>query len=249
MGRDIYEPDAPGRSPARGRRRAVEHPSQLVSIYFQDRADAGRQLGEALSAYRGQNVVVVGLPRGGVPVAFEVAAALHAPLDVIIVRKLGLPSQPEVAMGAVGEGGVMVTNPDVLAQCRVDDDVLQRVITRECAEVDQRALRFRADAPAQPLAGRVVIVVDDGIATGATARAACEVARAKEAVRVVLAAPVAAPDTAVSMRAVADDVVCLQTPRRFQAVGQAYRDFAQVPDAEVARLLKAARDRVSEDGL
>ncbi len=243
MGRDIYERHASGRSPGR----AAEYPSQLVSIHFQDRADAGRQLGEALSAYRGQTVVVVGLPRGGVPVAFEVAAALRAPLDVIIVRKLGLPGQPEVAMGAVGEGGVMVTNSKVLAQCKVDDDVLQRVVTRERAEVDQRALRFRAYAPAQPLAGHIVIVVDDGIATGATARAACEVARAKEAVQVVLAAPVAAPDTAASMHAVADDVVCLQTPRRFQAVGHAYRDFAQVPEAEVARLLKAAKVRVSED--
>jgi putative phosphoribosyl transferase len=220
-----------------------------VSIRFQDRTDAGRRLGDALRAYRGQNVVVVGLPRGGVPVAFEVAVALHAPLDVIIVRKLGLPRQPEVAMGAVGEGGVMVTNPDVLAQGGVDDDVLQRVVTRESAEVDQRALRFRADASAQPLAGRIVIVVDDGIATGATARAACEVARAKAAVRVVLAAPVAAPDTAVSMRAVADEVVCLETPRSFHAVGQAYHDFAQVPDAEVVRLLKAARDRISENRL
>jgi putative phosphoribosyl transferase len=220
-----------------------------VSIRFQDRADAGRQLGDALTGYRGQNVVVVGLPRGGVPVAFEVAAALHAPLDVIIVRKLGLPRQPEVAMGAVGEGGVLVTNPDVLAQCRVDDDVLQRVVTQERAEVDQRALRFRADAPALPLAGRIVIVVDDGIATGATARAACAVARAKQAVRVVLAAPVGALDTAASMRAVADDVVLLETPRRFQAVGQAYRDFAQVPDDQVVRLLNVSRDRISQDGL
>ena len=152
-------------------------------------------------------------------------------------------------MGAVGEGGVMVTNPDVLAQCRVDDDVLQRVVTQERAEVDQRAVRFRADAPALPLAGRIVIVVDDGIATGATARAACAVARAKQAVRVVLAAPVGALDTAASMRAVADDVVLLETPRRFQAVGQAYRDFAQVPDDQVVRLLNVSRDRISQDGL
>lgn len=204
---------------------------------FADRDDAGRRLSEALAHYRGCDAVVLGLPRGGVPVAARVAAALDAPLDVIIVRKLGVPGQPELAMGAVGEGGVTVLNDDVLRIAGVTTAQVDRAAARERAEVEQRAQRFRGGKDHIPLEGRVAIVVDDGVATGATARAACRVARAHGAAQVVLAVPVGAPDTLAGMQDVADEVVCLHSPGSFWAVGAYYRDFEQVPDDEVVRLL------------
>jgi putative phosphoribosyl transferase len=206
-------------------------------VIFRDRVDAGVRLGERLTALKGQDVVVLGLPRGGVPVAAEVAAVLGAPLDVIVVRKLGVPSQPELAMGAVGEGGVVVLNEELLALAQVSREDVALVQQREAAEVEQRVRRFRGDRDAVPLKGRIALLIDDGIATGSTARAACRVARALGALRVVVATPVAAIDSARSLRRDADDVICLQTPERFSAVGEWYEDFSQTSDTEVNRLL------------
>lgn len=211
---------------------------------FEDRADAGRHLAEALRDYRGRDAVVVGLPRGGIPVAAEVAAALDAPLDVLVVRKLGVPAQPELAFGAIGEGGARVFNDIVLRRTGLTAESIAEVEQAERAELARRVQRYRAGRDGLSLAGRVVIIVDDGFATGATARAAAVVARAQGAARVVLAAPIGAPDTLAALREVADDVVCLGAPAGFVAVGQGYRDFGQTSDEEVCALLEAAdRDR------
>ena len=204
---------------------------------FGDRVDAGRRLAERLRHLWGEDVVVLGLPRGGVPVAAEVARALGAPLDVIVVRKLGLPVQPELAMGAVGEGGTLVVNERVLTRGHVGEAEFAEVESRERTEVQRRALRWRGSRPRLPLAGRTALVVDDGIATGATVRAACGVAREQGAARVVLAAPVCSPDTAHALRAEVDELVCLETPRSFLAVGRYYADFRPVSDDEVAAVL------------
>jgi putative phosphoribosyl transferase len=209
-------------------------------MVFKDRADAGRQLAARLGHLRGQPVVVLGLPRGGVPVAFEVARALGAPLDVIIVRKLGVPFQPELAMGAVGEGGVLVIDRQVVHAARVPEDDLAAVQAREQAVVEDRAAHYRAGFPRQPLNGRVAVVVDDGIATGATARAACRIARAHGAARVVLAVPVAPRGWQARIGADADELVCVGTPRAFFAIGQFYANFAQVSDSEVIDCLDRA---------
>lgn len=207
---------------------------------FIDRVDAGRRLAERLGDLRGADAVVLGLPRGGVPVAFEVARALGAPLDVIVVRKLGVPFQPELGMGAIGEGGVRIINDEVVRLADVGEQELAGVEERERAELQRRAHRFRAGRPRVPLAGRTAVVVDDGIATGSTARAACQVARAQGAARVVLAVPVAPPTSIVGLRRDADEVVCLETPEDFFAIGQWYADFAQTPDEEVVTLLERA---------
>lgn len=208
---------------------------------FADRRTAGQQLAAALEHLRGEDLVVLGLPRGGVPVAYEVALALQAPLDVVVVRKLGLPGQPELAMGAVGEGGVVVLNQRVLALGRVGPDELRDVREREAAEVERRALRLRGPGRREPLTGRTAVLVDDGIATGATARAACQVVRAHGAARIVVAVPVAPPPAVEELRADADEVVCLSVPERFGAVGAFYVDFGQTSDEEVARLLREVR--------
>ena len=204
---------------------------------FRDRMDAGRRLAERLGHLHDEDVVVLGLPRGGVPVAAEVARALDAPLDVIVVRKLGLPAQPELAMGAVGEGGTLVVNERVLRRAHVGEAEFIEVESRERAEVQRRAQRWRGSRPRLSLAGRTAVVVDDGIATGATVRAACGVARDQGAARVVLAAPVCSPDTARALRAEVDELVCLETPRSFFAVGRYYTDFRPVSDDEVAAVL------------
>lgn len=209
-------------------------------MLFRDRRDAGRQLGARLSELRELDPVVVGLPRGGVPVAFEVAQALGAPLDVIVVRKIGVPFQPELGMGAVGEGGVRVLNERIIESAGVTDREVAAVEERERAEVERRAKRFRGDRPMVELAGRTVIIVDDGLATGGTARAALQVARAHGAASVVLAVPVAPPDTVRALEDEADEVVALQTPDAFFAIGQWYDDFTQTTDGEVVALLAAA---------
>ncbi|MGW9076483.1 phosphoribosyltransferase family protein [Streptomyces kronopolitis] len=211
-------------------------------MLFTDRADAGRRLAEALRHLEGDDPVVLGLPRGGVPVAFQVARALHAPLDVIVVRKLGVPSQRELAFGAIGEGGVRVISDDIVRHGRLDASDLASVEHTEAAELARQAERFRAGRQRLPLEGRTAIVVDDGVATGATAAAACEVVRAQGAARVVLAVPVAPPDAAERLRAALDEFVCLSTPFGFSAVGEWYRDFSQTPDDEVVSLLARAAD-------
>ena len=204
---------------------------------FANRTAAGRELVERLGHLKGQRVVVLGLPRGGVPVARVVAAGLDAPLDVIVVRKLGVPFQPELAMGAVGEGGAVVVNEEVLARGGVTAAEFAAVEQRERAEVMRRARLFRGDRPPLSLLDRTAVVVDDGIATGATARAACLVARAQGAARVVLAVPVAPPEWTDRLAGAADEFVCVETPRGFRAIGQFYLDFSQTTDAEVADCL------------
>jgi predicted phosphoribosyltransferase/predicted alpha/beta-hydrolase family hydrolase len=207
-------------------------------MLYTDRRDAGRRLAERLEYLRSRDLVVVGLPRGGVVVAHEVARGLGAPLDVIIVRKLGAPFQPELAMGAISEGGVRIIDRDVVRRGRVPD--VESVERHEQAELRARVERWRASRPPLPLDGRTVVIVDDGIATGATARAACRVARARGADRVVMAVPVAAHDVAKRLGDVADEIVCLCSPGFFYAVGQSYQDFSQVSDDEVTTLLLGA---------
>ena len=207
---------------------------------FLDRVDAGRRLAGQLRHLRGQDVVVLGLPRGGVPVALQVALELDAPLDVIVVRKLGVPFQSELGMGAIGEDGVRIINEDVVRIAGVSVHELDQVEQRERVELERRARRFRTGRPRVALAGRTAVVVDDGIATGSTARAACEVARAQGAARVVLAVPVAPPGWTERIKGAADELICLETPAPFYAIGQFYADFSQTSDQEVTACLKGA---------
>ena len=215
---------------------------------FRNRSDAGQRLADRLEHLRGKDAVILGLPRGEVPVAAEVARALGAPLDIILVRKLGVPAQPELGMGAIGESDARVINPDVVRYAQVSEAQMAEVERRERAELQRRAQRFRGGAPHEPLAGRIAVIVDDGIATGSTARAACQVARAMGAARVLLAVPVAPPGADVGMRGDADEVICLEMPARFLAIGEWYEDFAQTSDEEVIALLRAARARQAEQG-
>ncbi|HEX7537318.1 MAG TPA: phosphoribosyltransferase [Dermatophilaceae bacterium] len=215
----------------------------MAMIAFADRVDAGRQLAARLTHLRGQDVVVLGLPRGGVPVASEVAEALDAPLDVIVVRKLGVPFQPELAMGAIGEGGVEVLNSEVLTDAQVTKEQLRTVESRERALLEARVELLRRGRARVDLSGRVAVIVDDGIATGSTARAACAVARHLGAARVVLAVPVG-PAERVQDLAEADEVVCVSTPRSFMAVGNHYRVFSPTSDDGVIVLLDAAARRI-----
>ena len=205
---------------------------------FRDRADAGQQLAAHLGHLRGPDTVVLGLPRGGVPVAAEVARALDAPLDVVVVRKLGVPYRPELAMGALGEGGVVVRLEEVVRLAGVAEAAFADVERRENAELDRRLRHLRSVRPRVPLEGRAVVVVDDGIATGSTARAACAVVRAQGAASVVLASPVCAPDAAAALAEEVDEVVCVATPSRFGSVGRHYTDFRPTTDDEVVDLLR-----------
>ena len=205
---------------------------------FRDRHDAGIALAALLQGYgRRNDVVVLALPRGGVPVAFEVAAALHLPLDVFSVRKLGVPGHPELAMGAIASGGVQVLNHDVLAWYRPSPDTVDAVASVELRELERRERVYREGRPLVLVEGRTVILVDDGLATGSTMRAAVQAVRQLHAGRVVVAAPVGAADTCEAMRRVADEVVCALTPDHFVAVGAWYEDFSETTDEEVRRLL------------
>ncbi|MFH8387546.1 phosphoribosyltransferase family protein [Kitasatospora sp. NPDC018058] len=214
-------------------------------MYFVDRVDAGRRLAERLGHLGGGNVIVLGLPRGGIPVAAEVAKVLHAPLDVIVVRKLGVPFQPELGMGAIGEGGVRIVNEAVMRATRTSEKDLAAVEARERVELDRRARRYRGDRPRSELAGRTAVVVDDGIATGSTALAACLIARNQGAARVVLAVPVAPPGWTRRLTDAADELVALSTPGEFYGIGQFYEDFAQTTDAEVIACLDEAAVRMA----
>jgi putative phosphoribosyl transferase len=204
---------------------------------FRDRSDAGQRLGARLMHLSGEDLVVVGLPRGGVAVAAEVARILAAPLDVILVRKLGVPAQPELGMGAIGEGGARVINPDIVTFAHVSDADLALVEERERAELLRRARRYRGGRARLSLTGRTAVVVDDGVATGSTARAACEVAKAQGAKRVVLAVPVAPAAAAGQLAEDTDEFISLQAPGQFQAIGEWYDDFSQTTDEEVVSLL------------
>jgi len=210
-------------------------------VRFRDRPDAGQQLAEELRRRGlGHQEVVLGLPCGGVPVACEVSRALGAPLDVIMVRKLGVPFQPELAMGAIGEGGVRILNEDVLHAAMVDGDQLAAVERLERTELKRRAFRYRGERGQVTLRGRSVVVVDDGMATGATARAACQVARAQGAADVVMAMPVASRSSVPDVAKVCDRVVILETPETFYAVGAWYQDFTPTTDDQVVALLRSA---------
>ncbi len=205
---------------------------------FADRREAGRRLAELLTPMKAEHPVVLGLPRGGVPVAAEVAKALGAPLDVIVVRKMGLPFQPELGFGAIGEGGVRLLDSDLIRTAGLTQREVDRVESKERRELNRRVERYRAGRPPIVTEGRTVIIVDDGLATGATARTAVHIARANGARRIVVAVPVASGQAIQDLKAHADEVVSLLTPPRFMAVGLWYRDFGQTTDDEVATLLR-----------
>jgi putative phosphoribosyl transferase len=206
---------------------------------FTDRHEAGAALAAKLDAFARQpDVVVLALPRGGVPVAYEVASALDVPLDVFTVRKLGVPGHPELAMGAIATGGVQVLNDEVIEWLRPAPEVIDRVARVEMAELDRRERLYRGGRPPLDVEGKRVILVDDGLATGSTMRAAVLAVRRLQAGRVIVASPVGASDTCAGMRQVADDVVCVLSPDRFVAVGAWYRDFSETSDEEVRRLLQ-----------
>src|SRR5881394_3393734 len=214
---------------------------------FPNRAEAGRLLAEKLENYAGRSdVVVLGLPRGGVPVAYEVAQRLGAPLDVFVVRKLGVPGFEELAAGAIASGGVRVLNEDVVRALPNADQLIEAVTKRESAEVERREQSYRDDRPAPELRDRVVILVDDGLATGATMRAAVKALRQRGAAKIVVAVPVGPPDTCREIEQEADETICLSTPPFFQAVGQYYEDFSQTSDEDVRELLSQAAQDISE---
>lgn len=216
---------------------------------LRDRRHAGQVLAGALAGWRGEpGLLVLALPRGGVAVGYEVARALEAPLDIFVVRKLGVPGHEEYAMGAIASGGVRVMNP--MPGLHVDALALQQVIDREQAELARREAHYRDGRPAQPLQGRTVIVVDDGLATGSTMRAAVAAIRRHQPARIIVAAPVGARDTCEALRGVADEVVCPYTPEPFRAVGVWYEQFPQASDEEVRELLEqAGRGTRSRGGL
>ncbi len=207
---------------------------------FANRHEAGVELASRLRRYAGRSdVVVLGLPRGGVPVAAEVAEALDAPLDVFVVRKLGFPGQPEFAMGAIASGGVRVLSRDVIDWYRIPDATIDDIARDELAELERREREYRRNRPATALRDRIVILVDDGLATGSTMKAAVQAVRLHAPARVVVAVPVGAASTCEELAAIADEVVCARTPDPFSAVGLWYRDFAQVSDDEVRALLQS----------
>lgn len=216
---------------------------------FIDRRDAGRQLARHLAQFAGHpDVLVVGLPRGGIPVAFEVAHALHAPLEPFIVRKLGVPGHEEYAMGAIASGGITVLDRDVVDQLGIPPLVVDRVARHEQAELERRQRAYRGARPFPELHGRTVIVIDDGLATGATMAAAVAALRELGPEQIIVAAPVAAPSTCAMLRRSADDCICALTPSPFHGVGLWYEDFAQTTDDEVRALLAEARDNAIPAG-
>ena len=213
-----------------------------MSARFRDRRDAGRFLAQKLAAYANRpDVIVLALPRGGVPVAYEVAAALHSPLDVFLVRKLGVPGHEEYAMGAIASGGVRVLNEEVVEALGIPQFRIEAAAAREEQELARRSRAYRGERAPPDVKGRTVILVDDGLATGASMHAAIMALRRLQPARIVVAVPTAAPETCEQMRALADEVVCATTPEPFRAVGLWYEDFSQTSDEEVGALLTQAR--------
>jgi putative phosphoribosyl transferase len=223
-------------------------PSMGREIYFRDRRAAGRSLAGRLAVFaERKDVIVLGLPRGGVPVAFEVARALHVSLDVFIIRKLGMPGQKELAMGAIASGGVRVLNREVLARITDAEDILEKVAASEGRELARRESEYRGPRPAPDLGGKTVLVVDDGLATGASMRAAVLALRQRTVGRIIVAVPVGSPSACARLADEADEVICLVTPEEFDAVGQVYEDFSQTTDAEVRGLLSEAAQWVLDE--
>lgn len=209
-----------------------------ATMIFQDRKEAGRILAERLAAYKNRHdVVILALPRGGVPVGYEVAKALNAPFDVFVVRKLGVPGQEELAMGAIASGGVRVINEDVAELLRIPEEMIEEVAANEKEELERRERLYRGDRPGLDARGRVAILIDDGLATGSTMRAAAAAVRGQQPTRIVVAAPVAAASTCAELRNEVDEVVCAETPEPFYAISLWYRDFTQTTDDEVRELL------------
>ncbi len=208
---------------------------------FRDRTEAGQLLGEKLAAYADRpDVLVLALPRGGVPVGFEVAKTLNVPLDIFLVRKLGVPGQEELAMGAIASGGVRVINDDVVRYLRIPDEIIDAVAEKEQQELERRERAYRGDRPAPEIRGRTIILVDDGLATGSTMRAAAAALRKQQPSQIVVAVPIAAPKTCDEFRDEVDEIVCAVTPEPFYAVGVWYEDFSQTSDEEVRDLLEQA---------
>jgi predicted phosphoribosyltransferase len=221
----------------------------MVSL-FRDRTDAGKKLAQKLAKYaKRPDVVVLALPRGGVPVAYEVAKALNAPLDIFLVRKLGLPGHEELAMGAIASGGVTVLNRDVVQPLNIPEPVIRAVAAREQQELERREEAYRDNRPAPDLRGKTVILVDDGLATGASMAAAIAGLRAQNPARIVVAVPTAAPETCEQFESVADEIVCVETPQPFFGVGMWYRDFSQTSDDEVRHLLASAAGQQVEQAV
>ena len=218
-----------------------------AEMLFEDRGDAGRRLAERLKPYAGEHPVVFALPRGGVPVGFEISRALDAPLEVIVARKLGAPGQPEFGIGAVAPGGVRILNERAVQALGIPEDYLEWVSDQESAEAERRLRLFRGDRPYPDLETRTAILVDDGLATGVTARAALLALNRLNPCRLILAVPVCAPQTAELLRPETDDLICLHAPTDLEAIGLWYRDFEQVPDEEVIRLLEEARHPTASD--
>ena len=210
-------------------------------MLFQDRSEAGRILARQLEKYKNRpDVLVLALPRGGVPVAYEVAKELNAPLGIFLVRKLGVPGHEEVAMGAIATGGIRILNEDFIRQLGIPKRVVDAVTAREQQELERRERLYRGDQPAPDIKGRTVIIVDDGLATGSTMKAALAALRKQQPAKLVVAVPTAPPETCDSLRADADEVICAVTPDPFLAVGAWYRGFDQTTDDEVRDLLKRA---------
>jgi predicted phosphoribosyltransferase len=214
---------------------------------FRDRSEAGQLLAQELSAYAGrEDVIVLALPRGGVPVAFEVARAIHAPLDVFVVRKLGVPGHEELAMGAIASGGTLVTEPNVIEDLAIPPDVVADVAAREEQERLRREREYRGDRPEADVRGRTLILVDDGLATGSTMRAAVAALRKLQPARIVVAVPVAAASACAELAPEVDDIVCTRTPEPFYSVGQWYGEFSQTTDEEVRELLARAEREMAQ---
>jgi putative phosphoribosyl transferase len=213
---------------------------------FKNRIEAGKALAERLSAYANRpDILVLGLPRGGAPVAYEVATALNAPLDIFVVRKLGVPGHEELAMGALATGGARTLNRDVIQYLRIPDEVVDAVAEREERELERRERLYRGDRPAHSPRDRITILVDDGLATGSSMRAAVRATRQRQPASIIVAIPVAASETCDDLSAEADEVVCLYTPEPFYAVGLWYEDFSQTTDEEVRELLAKAENKLA----
>jgi putative phosphoribosyl transferase len=215
---------------------------------FEDRRDAGRRLAGKLSRFKDERTVVFALPRGGVPVGYEISRSLGAPLDVFVSRKLGAPEQPEFGIGAVAAGGVRVLNEEVVTRLGIPDDYVEQITAQEIAEVGRRLRYFRGERPEPEVGGRTAILVDDGLATGVTARAAVQALRLRRPRRLILAAPVCAAQTAALFKTAVDELVCLESPSDLGAIGFWYRNFEQTSDEEVVELLERARSERGAEG-